>query len=119
MKPGEIVCAREYVVLNEGLETRTLTATNAGTRPIQIGSHFHFFEANRFLKFDRKEAFGFRLDIVSGAAVRFEPGETKEVRLVRLGGRRVVKGLNNLTDGQTGEAALAQALLKAKLNGFE
>ncbi|MDR0577893.1 MAG: urease subunit beta [Candidatus Accumulibacter sp.] len=118
MKPGEILCKRDFIDLNAGLESKTLTAVNQGSRPIQVGSHFHFFEANRFLRFDREAAYGFRPDIASGAAIRFEPGERKEVRLVRIGGRRVVRGLNNLTDDQVSDATLGRSLSKAKLAGF-
>ena len=75
MIPGEIICSRESITLNEGLKTKIITAENTGTRPIQVGAHFHFFEANRALAFDRGQAYGFRPDIPSGTAVRFEPGE--------------------------------------------
>jgi urease beta subunit len=118
MKPGEIICKRDFIDVNEGLERKTLTAINHGSRPIQVGSHFHFFEANRFLKFDREAAYGFRPDIASGTAIRFEAGEQKEVRLVRIGGKCVVCGLNNLTDAQINDATLGRSLQKAKLAGF-
>ena len=77
MRPGEILPLDRDIVLNEGKETRELMVANMGDRPVQVGSHFHFFEVNRCLEFDRKEAFGFRLDIPSGTSVRFEPGETR------------------------------------------
>lgn len=80
-KIGEVIYAEGDIILNEGKRTVTLTVTNEGDRPIQAGSHFHFFEANKFLSFDREKAFGMRLDIPSGTAVRFEPGEEKEVTL--------------------------------------
>lgn len=118
MKPGEIICKRDSIDLNEGLESKTITAINHGSRPIQVGSHFHFFEANRFLHFDRQAAYGFRPDIASGSAIRFEPGEKKEVRLVRIGGKRVAYGLNNLTDAQVNDATLGRSLQKARLAGF-
>lgn len=118
MKPGEIICKHAFIDINEGLESKTIAATNQGSRPIQVGSHFHFFEANRFLEFDRAATYGFRPDIASGTAIRFEPGEKKEVRLVRLGGKRVVYGLNNLTDAQVNDATLGRSLQNAKLAGF-
>lgn len=118
MNPGEIISKQAFIVLNEGLETRSIGVTNTGSRPIQVGSHFHFFEANRFLEFDRQHAYGFRLDIASGTAIRLEPGETKTVQLVRLGGRRLVRGLNNLTDAQINETTLGRSLQKATLAGF-
>lgn len=118
MKPGEIICQRDFVELNAGLESKLITAVNTGSRPIQIGSHFHFFEANRFLSFDRQAAFGFRPDIPSGAAIRFEAGERKEIRLVRIGGKRVVMGLNNLTDGPISESTLAPSMAKVSSKGF-
>jgi urease beta subunit len=90
--PGEIVVREGDVLLNDGRETVTVTVSNTGDRPIQVGSHYHFFETNPALKFDRDEARGFRLDIVAGTAVRFEPGQTREVRLVALAGERRVHG---------------------------
>ncbi|MGE4550238.1 MAG: urease subunit beta [Opitutales bacterium] len=100
MIPGEIVVQEgPPLVANEGLETKMLVVSNTGDRPIQVGSHFHFFEVNRALDFDRDIVRGFRLNIPAGSAVRFEPGDTKEVELVALAGERRVYGLNNLTDG--------------------
>ena len=101
MKPGEILVAGERgdILLNAGRETRELDVANVGDRPIQVGSHFHFFEVNRALEFDRQTARGFRLDIPAGTAVRFEPGERRTVHLVALAGRRIVRGLNGLTNG--------------------
>ena len=100
--------------LNEGRDALTLTVSNTGDRPVQVGSHFHFFETNRALEFDRERAYGMRLNIPAGTSVRFEPGDEREVELVTIGGRRVVKGLNGLTKGalddpQTKEAALRRA----------
>ena len=102
MIPGEIIVAKEPAELaaNEGLETKTLQVANTGDRPIQVGSHFHFFEVNSGLRFDRSAARGFRLNIAAGTAVRFEPGDTKEVSLVALAGTREVYGLNNKVDGK-------------------
>jgi len=92
MVPGEIIVQDGELVLNEGRETITLVVSNSGNRPIQVGSHYHFYEANGALAFDREKARGFRLDIAAGTAVRFEPGQTREVRLVALSGARKVYG---------------------------
>jgi len=120
MKPGEYLLDREGIVLNAGRKVVELTVKNTDHRPIQVGSHFHFFEVNRALSFDRKKAFGKRLDIPSGTAVRFEPGEEKKVRLIPLGGRRNVYGLNGLTEGSTnGEKGAEKALSRARNEGFE
>lgn len=102
MIPGEIIVAQEPAGLeaNVGLETKTLEVANTGDRPIQVGSHFHFYEVNAALRFDRAAARGFRLNIAAGTAVRFEPGDTKEVTVVALGGAREVYGLNNKVDGK-------------------
>ena len=97
--PGELLVAQRPVLINAGRETIELAVSNTGDRPIQIGSHYHFFEANRALRFDRAAAYGRRLDIASGAAVRFEPGETRPVRLVALAGAREVWGCNGLVQG--------------------
>lgn len=118
MKPGEILCRNAFITLNEGLETRTISARNAGDRPIQVGSHFHFFEVNRFMIFDREQTYGFRPDIVSGSAIRFEPGETKEVQLVRIAGKSAVYGFNNLTNAQINDTTLAHSLREAETRGF-
>ncbi|MGN0483763.1 MAG: urease subunit beta [Lachnospiraceae bacterium] len=118
MIPGEIITAKEPITINEGLETKTLVVKNTGDRPIQIGSHFHFFEVNKFMKFDRKEAYGYRLDIPSGTAIRFEPGEEKEVSLVAIAGKRRIRGLNNLTDAQINDVTIEKSLQEAKLKGF-
>jgi urease subunit beta len=100
MIPGEIIPKKsEPIVANEGLDTVTLVVANTGDRPVQIGSHFHFHEVNSALDFDREAARGFRLDIASGTAVRFEPGDEKEVGLVALAGERVVWGLNGKING--------------------
>ena len=96
--PGEILVADGEIELNSGRETTTLTVVNTGDRPIQVGSHFHFFEVNRALSFDRREAYGMHLDIASGTAVRFEPGEERDVRLTDFGGTRELYGLNDMTN---------------------
>jgi urease beta subunit len=106
--PGEYLLAEGEIVANEGRRTVELVVENVGDRPIQIGSHFHFFEINRALRFDRTQAFGMRLDVPAGTAVRFEPGDAKRVRLVEVAGVRRLVGLNGLTDGGTREAALVR-----------
>ena len=92
LAPGEVIAAPGDIVMNEGRATISISVANSGDRPIQVGSHYHFFETNPALKFDRAKARGMRLDIVAGAAVRFEPGQTREVRLVALAGKREVYG---------------------------
>ena len=101
MKPGEIITCKEggVILLNEHLETIMIKVSNLGDRPIQVGSHMHFFEVNRALEFDRNVARGFRLNVPAGTAARFEPGDSKEVELVALAGSREVYWLNNLTNG--------------------
>ena len=101
MIPGEILHPAEAADLdaNIGLATRLLKVANTGDRPIQVGSHFHFYEVNAALIFERQEALGFRLNIAAGTAVRFEPGDTREVEVVALAGKREVYGLNNLVNG--------------------
>ena len=92
MIPGETFIKEGEIILNAGRKTLTLAVTNSGDRPIQVGSHYHFFETNPALKFERKKARGMRLDIAAGTAVRFEPGQTREVRLIAFAGRRDVYG---------------------------
>jgi urease subunit beta len=92
MIPGEIITADGEIELNEGLPTVTMKVANSGDRPIQVGSHYHFFETNEGLKFDRDKARGMRLDIAAGTAMRFEPGQERDVTLVPLGGKREVYG---------------------------
>jgi len=100
MIPGEYFLGKGDLVANEGRKTVTMTVANTGDRPIQVGSHFHFFEVNAALTFDRKAARGMRLNVPAGTAVRFEPGDTKDVSLVALAGTREVYGLNGLTQGK-------------------
>lgn len=119
MIPGEYFIAEGEIEANAGRTTVELTITHTGDRPIQIGSHFHFFEVNRALSFDREKAFGMRLNIPSGNAVRFEPGEKKRVTLVELGGTRIVRGLNGLTEGGTGEAQKSGALGRLRKKQFK
>ena len=94
MKPGEIITQPGEIELNTGHRTCTLAVSNAGDRPIQVGSHYHFYEVNEALQFDREQARGFRLNIVAGTAVRFEPGQERTVELVELDGDRVIYGFN-------------------------
>ena len=94
MTPGEIIVAADDIILNEGREAITLAVANTGDRPVQIGSHYHFAETNAALDFDRKIAHGMRLDIAAGTAVRFEPGQTREVQLIAMAGARKVFGFN-------------------------
>jgi len=98
--PGEVVAEPGEIAMNEGRETITLEVANAGDRPIQVGSHYHFFEANPALKFERARARGFRLDIPAGTAIRFEPGQKREVRLVALAGKRQVFGFRQEVMGK-------------------
>jgi len=100
MIPGEYFLRKEPVDANKGRTTSRITVTNRGDRPIQVGSHCHFFEVNRALDFDRRAAYGTRLNIPAGTAVRFEPGDTKEIDLVALGGARTVYGINGLVNGK-------------------
>jgi urease subunit gamma/beta len=116
--PGEVRPAEGEIELNAGRRRATLVVSNSGDRPVQVGSHFHFFEVNDALDFDRGAAFGMRLDIPAGTAVRFEPGDEQEVVLVALGGNAQVHGLNRLTEGETGDDRLEQALKRAAEGGF-
>src|SRR3979411_1124415 len=100
MTPGELFIQPGDITLNGGRKTVTLTVANSGDRPIQVGSHYHFFETNPALKFDRRQARGMRLDIAAGTAVRFEPGQTREVTLVALAGKRTVYGFRQAVMGK-------------------
>jgi len=117
--PGEILFAAGDVEAFKNRTTKELSVKNSADRPIQVGSHCHFFEVNRGLVFDREQAFGFRLCIPAGTAARFEPGEEKRVMLVALAGKRSVHGINGLTDGSLDDAQVkAQALERATERGF-
>jgi urease subunit gamma/beta len=109
LEPGEVVTADGEIELSPGRETALLTVTNTGDRPVQVGSHYHFFEVNAALRFERKRAFGMHLDIPAGTAVRFEPGEEHDVELVAFGGTGELHGLNRLTEGRDRMAALESA----------
>ena len=117
MIPGEYLLGQGDIVAFEGRRTVELIVANTGDRPIQVGSHFHFFEANKALRFDRAAAFGMRLMVPSGTAVRFEPGDEKKVTLVELSGAQVVHGLNGLTDGAIA-AGPDKPLAAARAAGF-
>ncbi len=120
MIPGEFFIKDGDIICNEGRKTVRVKVTNTGDRPIQIGSHFHFFEVNRMMSFDREKAFGMRLNIIASTAVRFEPGEEKEVELVELGGMRRVFGHNDLVNGDTTlEKNKIAAMQKLELNHFK
>nr|MBI3614482.1 urease subunit beta [Nitrospirota bacterium] len=117
--PGEIILGTGDIVALQGRRTVEVTVANVGDRPIQVGSHCHFFEANRSLRFDREKAYGFRLLVPAGTAVRFEPGEEKRVALVALGGNRVAYGINGLTHGRLDDPQVkAQAMARAAERGF-
>jgi urease subunit gamma/beta len=118
-RPGELIPAEGEIEINRGRRRQEVTAINTGDRPIQIGSHYHFFEANRALDFERAPSFGMHLDIPAGTAVRFEPGESKTVQLVAFGGSGEVFGLNGLTNGRTTESERDAALARARERGFK
>ncbi len=126
MKPGEYLLDESQgpVIANAGRKTHRLLVRNTGDRPIQVGSHYHFFETNRALAFDRASAYGLRLNIPAGTAVRFEPGEEKEVELTEFAGRRAIHGFNNLLDhsasGDLSDAdARQRALARARAESFQ
>ena len=118
--PGEIFPADGDIEINVSRRKDVVRVTNSGDRPIQVGSHFHFFEANKALDFDREKSFGMHLDIPAGTAVRFEPGEAKEVTLAAFGGTGEIFGLNGLTNGTTkGDSSKSDALARARERGFK
>ncbi len=116
--PGQVVTAPGEIELNPGRTAITVSVTNGADRPIQVGSHYHFIEANPYLQFDRGLAYGRRLDIPAGTAVRFEPGETRSVRLIEISGDRVIRGGNGLADGSVSDAGRASALARVQAQGF-
>lgn len=118
VEPGAAEILEGELELNAGRSVIQIAVTNLGDRPIQVGSHYHFIETNAQLRFDRGKAYGRRLDIPAGTAVRFEPGETRTVSLVEIAGRKVIRGGNNLADGKVSAAGLKQALKRAKQRGF-
>ena len=120
MIPGEYILGKANIECNAGRPTAKITVVNTGDRPVQVGSHFHFFEVNKQMEFERAKAFGMRLNIAAGTAVRFEPGEEKEVELVSYGGNRLVYGFSNLTNGETiSENAKEKAMIKITAQGFK
>jgi urease subunit beta len=126
MNPGEYLLDESQgpVIANAGRKTHRVLVRNTGDRPIQVGSHYHFFETNRALAFDRAAAYGLRLNIPAGTAVRFEPGEEKEVELVEFGGRRSIHGFNGLLHGPAGgdlanSQARQRAMERARREGFQ
>jgi urease subunit beta len=115
--PGAVLPAAGSVTLNEGRETAEVRVANRGDRPVQVGSHVHFFEVNAALAFDREAAFGRRLNVPAGTAVRFEPGDEQTVELVDIGGKRVARGMNGLTEGSV-DVDPAPALSRLRDAGF-
>lgn len=117
--PGEYVLSSDPVICNENRKTIKLTVSNKGDRPCQIGSHTHFFEVNKAMDFPREKTFGYRLNIPAGTSVRFEPGDSKEVELCELGGKRICYGFNGLTMGSLSSSIMKNAALeKARTRGF-
>ena len=120
MIPGEYILSSEPVICNENRKTSKVTVKNTGDRPCQVGSHTHFFEVNKALDFPREKAFGYRLNIPAGTSVRFEPGDSKEVELCELGGKRICFGFNALTMGSMNTAVVKKAAIeKAKRLGYK
>ena len=117
--PGEIRTLSGVIEMNQGRNKVNLQVVNTGDRPVQIGSHYHFFETNKALDFDRAAAFGFRLDIPAGTAVRFEPGQEREVTLTEFGGEKRLDGLNNLSKNDISDQGKIQAIKRAKDAGFK
>ncbi len=118
MIPGEYRLKSDPIIANADRRVVEIDVANGGDRPIQVGSHFHFFEVNRALRFDRSQAFGMRLNIPAGTAVRFEPGDSKRVQLTELGGEKAVYGLNGLTEGPATEKSKSTAFKHAEQRGF-
>ena len=120
MIPGEYILAKGDIECNVGRSTIKIIVVNTGDRPVQVGSHFHFFEVNKQMEFNREKAFDMRLNIAAGTAVRFEPGEEKEVELVTFGGIKRIVGFNNLVVGETAStASKINALKKATAHHFK
>ena len=118
MIPGEYITSNESITANAGKSTTSMSVRNTGDRPIQVGSHTHFFEANKALEFPRKQSYGYRLNIPAGTSVRFEPGETKEIELTEFGGKKIVYGFNGLVNGSL-EEKQEEAFKKAAEKGFK
>ncbi len=118
MIPGEYFLSDDPIVANENRETRKINVSNSGDRPIQVGSHTHFFEVNKALDFLREQAYGFHLNIPAGTSIRFESGDTKEIEITEYGGKKIVFGFNGLVNGDL-SAKKQEALKKAKDKGFK
>jgi urease subunit beta len=118
MIPGEYLLAKNPIVANAGKKTIKINVKNTGDRPIQVGSHTHFFETNRALVFQRSKTFGFRLNIPSGTSLRFEPGDSRIVQLTEFGGKRIVFGFNSLVNGKLTIKQKEISLLNLKKKGF-
>ena len=118
MIPGEYILADDPIIANENRETRKIKVSNSGDRPIQVGSHTHFFEVNKALDFPREQAYGFHLNIPAGTSIRFESGDTKEVEITEYVGKKLVFGFNGLVNGELGPNK-QEALKKAKEKGFK
>jgi urease beta subunit len=118
MIPGEYLLAGGEIEVNPGRRTIEVRVVNTGDRPIQVGSHFHFFEVNKALRFSRGSAFGMRLNIPAGTAVRFEPGDDRVVTLVEIAGQRIVRGLNSLTEGAADASRRDELTNQAAARGF-
>ena len=120
MIPGEYILSSDPIICNGNKKTVSITVSNTGDRPCQVGSHTHFFEVNKALDFPREQAYGYRLNIPAGTSIRFEPGDSREVELCELGGKRIVYGFNGLTMGGLNSTVSKQAALeKAKKLGFK
>ena len=120
MIPGEYILSSDPVICNGNKKTVSITVSNTGDRPCQVGSHTHFFEVNKALDFPREQAYGYRLNIPAGTSIRFEPGDSREVELCELGGKKIVYGFNGLTMGGLKSTVAKQAALeKAKKLGFK
>ncbi len=117
MIPGEYLISDKPVIANQGKKTVKIRVTNTGDRPIQVGSHTHFFEVNKALEFPRTEAYGFHLNIPSGTSIRFEPGDSRDVELTEYGGKKIVWGFSGLVNGPLDEKR-KEALKRAKKEGF-
>ena len=118
MIPGEYLPSNESIIANVGKSTTTVSVRNTGDRPIQVGSHTHFFEVNKALEFQRKQSYGCHLNIPAGTSVRFEPGDTKEIELTEFGGKKIVYGFSGLVNGNLDEKK-EEAFKKAIEKGFK
>ena len=118
MHPGEIIPYESAILINQGQPRTTITVTNTSDHAVQVTSHYHFFEANKRLRFNRAVSYGKRLDVASGAAVRWQPGETREVTLIDIAGKRMVYGFQGLVNGRLTEEQRGEALRMAQSRGF-